>query len=88
MTIKKGHLKNCGWAWHDENAITKLLALNDVKKNCGIAHDSAEDGQFIVPKDEHLIHFACSNNDSHCHDLNNGNITLANAANKKHGRMQ
>ena len=52
---KQGHLKNYGWAWHDSNAITNILALNNVKKRYKVTYDSEDNDQFTIHKEEYLI---------------------------------
>ena len=47
-TNKKGHLKNYGDVWFDEQAITNILCLKNVKQKYRVTYDSSADGVFTV----------------------------------------
>ena len=75
----QGLLKNYGWVWYDNQAITNLLCLNNMKKKYRVTYDSINGDSFVVHKDTHCIHFVCSNNGLYYHIAKNRQVSLLNS---------
>ena len=67
-TNRQGHLKFYGDVWFDEQAITNILCLKNMKNKYRVTYDSAENGTFTVHKPEAQLHFLMHQDGLHYHD--------------------
>ena len=77
ITTKKiVYLKHYGDVWFDENAITNILCLKNVKQKYRVTYDSSTYGVFTVHKPGQQLHFLMHKDGLHYHNTRNSEITL------------
>ena len=76
-TNKKAKIKGCGEVWFNQDFMTNVLSLKNVKKFHHVTCDSAKGGSFVIHcSGKSNMHFRMHDNGLHCFNANKQQVSF------------